>query len=386
MQTLSRRLYIFLLVLVAIVGVLVRCSGLLCISGDMKLFLLPWFNYIVEHDGYRALSQNFANYTPPYLYLLTLATYFYGGISPVIRIKLISIFFDFGLATVMHELVRQQYGRGVRSLLAWAATLGAPTTILNSSYWGQSDAIYTTFLLACVYFICKHQGLWAMIFFSLALAFKSQAVFLAPFLAVFFLRGDIPWRYVSVPGIVYFLSILPSALLGRPIGDLLTIYFRQAGYYPDLCMSAPNLYIFCAAKDGVCTAQSAVIVAFILTVSVASVFVIRLWNSRAVFSSTLIIVAAAYSAIFMPFLLPRMHDRYFYPADILSIAIAFYQPRLWWLPLMFQISSLLAYSGYLWGASPLVILLAALINLVSLLFLSLYMWNLTRARVEVLAA
>jgi hypothetical protein len=45
-----------------------------------------------------------------------------------------------------------------------------------------------------------------------------------------------------------------------------------------------------------------------------------------------------------------MHERYFFLADVLSVALAFYRPRLWFVPLLVQTSSLLAYEAYLFHA------------------------------------
>jgi hypothetical protein len=38
-----------------------------------------------------------------------------------------------------------------------------------------------------------------------------------------------------------------------------------------------------------------------------------------------------------------MHDRYFLSADVFSIGLALLDPRFWFVPLFFQIGSLLAY-------------------------------------------
>jgi hypothetical protein len=42
-----------------------------------------------------------------------------------------------------------------------------------------------------------------------------------------------------------------------------------------------------------------------------------------------------------------MHERYFYLADVLSVVLAFYRPRLWYLPLIVQASSFLSYVPFL---------------------------------------
>ena len=55
------------------------------------------------------------------------------------------------------------------------------------------------------------------------------------------------------------------------------------------------------------------------------------------------VFSATVSLMLAPFLLPKMHDRYFFAADLCSIALAFIIPRLWFVPVGLQISSTLAY-------------------------------------------
>jgi hypothetical protein len=64
------------------------------------------------------------------------------------------------------------------------------------------------------------------------------------------------------------------------------------------------------------------------------------------------LIASALACLaLVPFVLPRMHERYFYPAEIFSLVLVFYKPRLWFLPLLFQASGLLVYSNYLFENS-----------------------------------
>jgi Gpi18-like mannosyltransferase len=53
---------------------------------------------------------------------------------------------------------------------------------------------------------------------------------------------------------------------------------------------------------------------------------------------------ALVSVACFPFILPRMHDRYFYPADVFSIVLAFYMPELWFVAVSYQVISVLVYS------------------------------------------
>jgi Gpi18-like mannosyltransferase len=54
----------------------------------------------------------------------------------------------------------------------------------------------------------------------------------------------------------------------------------------------------------------------------------------------------------VPFLLPKMHERYFFLADVISIVYAFSFPRAFLIPIVMQLVSLLSYAPYLTGAEP----------------------------------
>jgi hypothetical protein len=52
-------------------------------------------------------------------------------------------------------------------------------------------------------------------------------------------------------------------------------------------------------------------------------------------------------ALAIPFLLPEMHERYFYLADVTSIIYAFYFPRYFYIAVIIQLCSLLSYAPFL---------------------------------------
>ena len=59
-----------------------------------------------------------------------------------------------------------------------------------------------------------------------------------------------------------------------------------------------------------------------------------------------IVTFALLSVIALPFLLPKMHERYFYAADVTSIVFAFYFPRYAGVAVIMQLASLLSYEPY----------------------------------------
>jgi len=57
--------------------------------------------------------------------------------------------------------------------------------------------------------------------------------------------------------------------------------------------------------------------------------------------------AAFLFAVAIPFLLPRMHERYFYLADMLAILVALKNPRLFWMPIASIMASFYSYLPFL---------------------------------------
>ena len=75
-------------------------------------------------------------------------------------------------------------------------------------------------------------------------------------------------------------------------------------------------------------------------------------------------------AVAVPYFLPHMHDRYFFIADVLSVAFAFAYPQLSFVPVAVSFASLLGYHAYLkmryllpmrYGAAALLVVILTLI-------------------------
>jgi Gpi18-like mannosyltransferase len=323
-------------------GLGIRIAGLGFVSYDMTDWLLPWYDQLAA-GGFSALREPFSNYTPPYLYLLWLATAAGTFLPKVAAIKLISILFDLFNALTVCKILKIKYPVGSVPLLGASGFLLLPTVFLNSAFWGQADAIYSFFLLACLYFLLKDRPFLALAFLGISFSFKAQAVFLAPLLLLLTVRRRIPWYAFGLIPAVYVVMMLPALLTGRPLMELLTIYISQADVYGGLSMHAPTLYVF--VPDGWRT--PALYAGFLITFAVICAWVWRYTRRIREFTPNLFMLCALASVAIVPFFLPKMHDRYFYLADLLSFILAFYIPRLWFLALGYQVVSGMAYSIFL---------------------------------------
>ena len=308
---------------------------------DTRNFLSPWYDHLKE-NGFRGFKTGFSNYTPPYLYLLWLATHL--PVPKLYAIKFISLLGDFSLAFVVLLLVRIRYDRRPVWLGAGAAVLFAPTIFFNSALWGQCDAIPTTFLLAALYYLLQRRPGRALLFFSVALAFKVQVVFLLPLFFVLWAKGELPLKYFLLLPVVYLALCLPALLAGRPLFDLLTIYLDQANTYRRLTSSAPNLYQWLPDNAEVFGRAG-----LIFAVTLVGFLCYSCLKSEARWEKHLIIRLALVSAILVPFALPYMHERYFYAADCIAIVYGFYFPRRFYIPLVVITVSLFSYFPFLFS-------------------------------------
>ena len=311
------------------------------VTKDLSHFFFVWYDFIVHNGYWYALKHPFSNYTLPYLYCLILSSL--SGLPKIVAIKLISIVFDFVCALFVYKIVRLKYPEGMAPVFAALLTLFAPTVVINGSLWGQSDVIYTTGLLACLYFLLTKREVGAFFAFGLATAFKLQALFLIPLLLVLLVRKETSWKSFFLIPLVYLATITPAWLVGRPLDELLLIYMNQANHFAKLTMNAPNLYQWIPQTSYKIFYPVGIVWTGLLVCSLAIVAMRR----RVTITQDTLILLATLSVTSMPYFLPKMHERYFFAADVISIVFAFYSPRHFYIPVVIGISSFLSYFPYL---------------------------------------
>ena len=297
-------------------------------SCDYHQFLHGWFETIRQNGGLASIGMDLGDYMPPYFYILALLSYF--PLRDLFLIKLFSCAADIVLAFFVMRLVELKYPRGFAGPEAYAAVLFLPGVFLNSAAWGQCDAIYTACLVACVYEFARGREKSAVAAFSIAFVFKLQAVFLAPFLLLMLLKGKLRARNLLIFPAVYLLAVLPAALMGRDFGNLLTVYFRQAGQYTQISMFLPNLYTFFPEDSPAWVSTAAVFAAGALVLLSLGF----LYGRKFRFTQGTVVSLALYFVLLVPYFLPHMHERYFYPADVFAVAFAFYFPEKAYLPVV----------------------------------------------------
>lgn len=333
---------LFAVLLFSALSLAVRACMLSYESGDYLYFLSPWTQFLRENGGFAALRYDLGNYNPPYMYLLALFSCF--EISELYLIKITSVVFDVLLAWSCMKLLSVFTDSKVKLICVFYAVLFLPTVLLNGAYWGQCDSIYSFFGVYALYLGLKDKGAAAMVSLAASLAFKLQAVFIIPVFFVLLVSRKIKWHQLFVFPAAYIVFMLPAVAAGRPLWEVLTLYFSQAGTVGSaMNYNAPSLtsiFSFSENSSGVLIAAA---FALVLAVYFAAMVKRRSLSDRMILGFALVL------AMGIPFLLPHMHDRYFYMAGVLALVLAMTDPKFFLVPLLAELASLHCYYAYFNG-------------------------------------
>ncbi|MBR1457453.1 MAG: DUF2029 domain-containing protein [Oscillospiraceae bacterium] len=310
---------------------------------DYQNFLTRWVEFFRDNGGFRALAVPVGNYNIPYLYFLALFSL--STIRDLYLIKLLSILFDVLLAWACARLAARFTKSAARLLGCFFTVLFLPTVFLNGAVWGQCDSIYTALVILGIALALEDMPIPSMVCIALSFGFKLQAVFVMPVCAVLWMYGKYDWKHFLVFPLTYVILVLPAVLLGRPFLDTLTLYASQTGSIGSgLNYNSPSVFaVFTQVQDPARASWVAITAAAVYTLNVLA----AAWANRKKLTDQAVVAAALLFAVGIPFLLPHMHDRYFFAADALSLALAFSVPAFSLSAVLVQFASLLGYHAYL---------------------------------------
>ena len=323
-------------------ALVIRASLLDFESGDYLTFLAPWTQFFRDNGGFAALRYSLGNYNPPYMYFLALFSYF--DISELYLIKLLSVLFDVLLAWACMKLLGLYTGSRAKLLGVFLAVLFLPTVVINGAYWAQCDSIYAFFGIYALYLGLRGRGCASMVSLAACLAFKLQAVFIIPVFFILLLAKKLRWRQLLVFPAAYIVFMLPALLAGRPFVETMTLYFAQAGTVGDaMNYNAPSLTSM-FQWSGNTESWSTLLIAAAFALVLASYAVAAV--KRRELDDTVFLGFALLLAMGIPYLLPHMHDRYFFISGVLALVLAFRDRRFFPIPLLAELASLHCYYAY----------------------------------------
>jgi Gpi18-like mannosyltransferase len=316
------------------------------ITTDMSTYNVPWLHHIVTYGRLAGFAHPFANYTPPYLYLLSAASLFYPTIPALALVKLIGVGANIALAVALARLARML---GIATPARFGAiALVLPSVVINAALLGQCDALWAAPLVMALACAVERRHLTMLLWCGVAMGFKLQAGLAAPFFLGLVLARRVPvWQWLAAPAALVAL-MLPALALGWPLADLIAIYPRQSAWFPDLARNAPNIWSIVQQLHGI-DGTALVPFAYLAAAAAAAAFIMRML--RVSIDGSQLVLAALLATLLMAGLLPKMHDRYFFLADVLALAYAATaQSRCGWrIFVLVELGSTLALFAYLSG-------------------------------------
>ena len=292
--------------------------------------------------------------------------------------KLFTVLFDYGLALTMMQAAGY-FASEKAKVPVFLIVTALPTVLINGACWGQCDTVYVCFIVLSLYLVKTKRPALSAAMLALAFAFKLQTIFFFPIVLLGLIHGEYKPKHALVFAEAYLVTMIPALLAGRPFMDALSVYANQSmgQYYDRLTYNAPNLYTFFPMMlfsnsqeytwmryiDGVSKdsanpylrddlmpmMQNAALYACVLL----TLLVVFYWLTHAKeVTPDMTLDLALFFAIFLPFVMPKIHERYFFLADMLSILYAARYRNRRFMPLLVVGASLMSYMPILTRQRP----------------------------------
>ncbi len=305
-----------------LVALFIRFFSRDVVSPDMSLHLLPWFEHIKSAGGFTALNQQVGDYGLLYQTIIAFFTYF--TVDPVYLYKVLSVLFDFLLALSIAFFVNYT-GTGTifkknSFSFSYAYVILLPTVVMNSSFWGQCDSVYTFFLLWSIWLLYKEKFATSFFLLGCALSFKLQTVLIAPlFVFYYFCVQRFSLFNPLITVITFWFSGFVTYIYGRGLLEGINIYLFQIGEYKNMWMNVPSFWVL-LGNNYEKFHLAAIFLTFTLLILGLILAVIRKINMNSFEQFISVAVFVEWACILF---LPAMHERYTYVLDLLLLMQSF---------------------------------------------------------------
>ena len=204
-------------------------------------------------------------------------------------------------------------------MAAFAAALLLPSAVLNGGMFAQCDSLYAGCALWGLAYAMGGKPGRSAACFALSLAFKLQAVFLLPVVALLWAGRKLRLKDAAIFLAVLLAVMTPAILGGKSPARIIGIYTSQTGIYHGLNYNAAGFYglmetagldVYAYGNFSMALALGACAAMLACAMRGAR----EMDADRTVRFCFLMVTAVV-------FLLPRMHERYFYLADMLAVAL-----------------------------------------------------------------
>lgn len=342
------RVYIALLAFIGVslaAGMVIRTLSLTQSNNTDYIYCLgPWAQSFRDL-GWKAIAETWSDYNMPYLYIVGVIAKI--PMNDLYLYKLVSVIFDCGIIIAGLRLARVLKLSDLKKAVLVGALFLAPTVWLNSSFWGQCDAVYAFFCLMALTFALEDRPSLSAVMAAIAFSFKLQTIFILPIFIILWMLKRVRLREIPIFLGTFVALFLPAWFLGRPFTDIINVYLHQSKQYSSrLNLNSPSAYALLWTDEPHDILFSA---GLFLAFCFLGALLLIAWLKRDRINNRILFCFALAMVIGIPWLLPSMHDRYFYLADILCIFLAVMVPKKWYFAPLCVFCSYAGYHAFLFG-------------------------------------
>lgn len=300
---------------------------------DMNCFLI-WSQNVFE-DGLSKfyLSDSFHDYPPGYMYILyivgairALFSWAWDSKASIVLTKLPAIIADMFTAYLIFKIASKRLKESGAALLS-AVYLFCPMVILDSAVWGQTDSVFTVFMVLMCYLITEKKLILSYFVFAIGILIKPQSLFFTPVLICgiidhVFLE-DFNWKKFFKNLVLGVAAILMIGVLMLPFGfsQALNQYTGTLKSYEYASINAYNFWNmlglnWASQYDKLLGVQYKTwgTIAIVLTVIISIIISLRCKKNAGKYY---FIGGFVVTTVFM--FAVRMHERYLFPAMVMFL-------------------------------------------------------------------
>ncbi len=352
-----RYFYLLTAILITAISLVARFSVVLHPTRDVVAFVFKWMNNIKE-VGFANFYTVESDYSPLFLFVVGIFAYLPAGKTVTVSgltyssnwmIYLKGTYFlvEIAIAVGLYLIIKNITENKKYAWLGYVIYLCLPVQFFNSAVWGNADVMYFVCFVYILYSILKGKDGLAFFLTGVCFGIKLQAVFVLPFLLYLLISGKLKlYKIVFLP-IGLFFTFLPAYICGASFTEPFAFFARQVSGYSKLTLGCANIWHLINIKDGALEIFNSGATVFGLLL--IGLFTAIIFERKIELSKENTLCVGVFLMAIVPMFLPHMHERYFYLLDVLIVVYCLITKKHYYLILLMQLSSGIAYHNYLSG-------------------------------------
>ncbi len=308
---------------------------------DMNCFQ-AWAEMVYK-DGFAAFypSEAFTDYPPGYVYILYVVGFIRNltGISTssglaYLLTKMPAILADMGIGYLLYRMARKKTGE-TGALIIAGIYLFFPAVIMDSTLWGQTDSVFTIFVLLMCWLISEKKLIPAYFVLAIGILIKPQTLIFTPVLLFGIVEqvilNDFKWKrfFIHLGSGLCAIGVIILGMVPYGFSYALSQYTETLGSYEYASVNAYNLWTLIGLnwmpQDTVVlglTCHTWGTIGIIAAVVLSAFFFFKSKDrvSGYYYSAAIVIATVFVFSV-------RMHERYLYPIMALLLAAYVMRPK-----------------------------------------------------------